>query len=1217
MVTQLSKKSEWINTNEIPEEIKNSNTNEKITFDKVISKFENDFWLLSSVDFLKWLKNKLNSKNLKEVNLILSKIHSTNDYDKINSYLDKLNDISSKYNSNKSWLESKTKIWVESEKSDFEFANVVKGWFLWNESLEKIKDINLDWTIESPELFKKKLSSFISVIESDSAFLSLSESEQKAIKSNLKKFGDNLQENQKVSLEFINTRINNLAKQVESFWDEWGVVDFGEWEVKFESKEKAYEFLKDLKQETENAFESTSRKIMEWIWSFALDVVYHWSWNVLAQPYRIMEELAINDIYENFENDESSAEFWLWDWPIAVLAILWTINYTETLYRRIFVDLLARTWVKHSLFPKTVKLKDKDWNYIKDDKGKIKTEKIKKIIRIPDFDVNSDFFGKPENVDLRNEYIQRLNAIEKLKDEIATISDPKHKMIAEKELIRVKSYLNINSNTFWLKAYSLQKDHWIPKRLAISFINWPDSLSTWLHIRDRATQHFIMNDEAKDKLTKGLSYILKDWELKIDDKWKITWAKWEALGNKNYESILNYIESSNLSSEEKKNRIKALDKMIEGIKILPRWKEYIQKEIVNIVDKWYLTSDSVDAKIEKYINDKYPFLEQKWKIWWLSFWENIENIKLFIKEHYWKKWPAVLTSWDSMLFKFQKLHSMWLWEWNQADLDEVFRKIENWKIELRQIYAWQKFKIISDTFLGFVDRFWFNTPEYSKLKKFWEWFSKNDIKKIIEEWENVTKSIDEAKDIFKKEWEVYENIKHMFDLDSAKFPSEDWSIYWKGWKEVYFEKMLDKLVKKSEKDGFKMTTEKVKLELVKMYEWYLSIDKTLSELSRANIDKGIIKSDNYKSFIEKIETGKWIWTLEDLNKAIVKIKKWDKIPKQKIKLDTEKVINRINKDGAKLWETHFNNEKYWLNFDSDWKLKLNEFSSNDLKLAELSHKLNWTQVWDWLWDFIQDINKGVSYTSIEFFDGLNDSLNNTILVDKNTTLSSYRKVISDTIIVELNKWLINYEFKTFNEKKIIIDDLKSKLWVSTNDLKSPYTEALKNAWSNINLVLEKISDFEKEKENLKIEETEKNKSKELKKENEIQSNKNKVKELDNKLDFLKNYSYPTNKNEYKDSISDLQKRWIKLNENIILDLTWKANYSLVVERKIQEKILDLEKLKYDLEIDRAKLELKSENFDYSKVTDSGINSYSDLISKGKWLWLEAKKILINEIKFNR
>lgn len=66
-------------------------------------------------------------------------------------------------------------------------------------------------------------------------------------------------------------------------------------------------------------------------------------------------------------------------------------------------------------------------------------------------------------MDLRNEYLQRIQAIRLLEAHLRGLTG-RERDVFEGELQKVKTYLNVNTQTFWLKAWSLDKDHGILMR---------------------------------------------------------------------------------------------------------------------------------------------------------------------------------------------------------------------------------------------------------------------------------------------------------------------------------------------------------------------------------------------------------------------------------------------------------------------------------------------------------------------------------------------------------------------------------------------------------------------------------------------------------------------------------------------------------------------------------------------------------------------------------
>ena len=515
----------------------------------------------------------LNENNSIEIKILLEKLWQTNSYDEINKYIWELEVITSKYEKDKDKTVSEWKWFLDNA---YEW---VKGYFFESKTLNDIQDISIDWKVDSIEEFNKKLLKLISVIEKDSKFKELSKYNQNKIISWLKKLWSWLEEEKNKTLDFLDDKINGIAEQIEKKGD-WVISINIEWEnVEFNSKIEAFAFIKILKEESENEFQS----LLNDFWDFFGATLWEiFTTELPLKPY-IWTKDSISDWIENYEDNNHWALLVI-DWVQVLLFTLASINYTETLYRRLVTDSLARTWIKKGYTYEKVKLYDDNW------KETWETKKVRRVIRIPDYSLGDSYFGWETDVALKNEYTQRVTAIAKLEQQLETIENIKDKNAFAKELNKMKWYLNINTNTFWLKAYSLNKDQWKIKRFINVFINWPEGLPTWLHLRDNATRNIILDKKSKLKLEEWVDFIFKNASINIDEKTgQVNWVN-ESWESKNVDNIRNYINSIS-DTDRRKNILDRFDKYIQWLKNFPKWKKVIENDIKNIIENDYLSNN--------------------------------------------------------------------------------------------------------------------------------------------------------------------------------------------------------------------------------------------------------------------------------------------------------------------------------------------------------------------------------------------------------------------------------------------------------------------------------------------------------------------------------------------------------------------------------------------------------------------------------------------------
>ena len=1075
----------------------------------------------------------LNENNSIEIKILLEKLWQTNSYDEINKYIWELEVITSKYEKDKDKTVSEWKWFLDNA---YEW---VKGYFFESKTLNDIQDISIDWKVDSIEEFNKKLLKLISVIEKDSKFKELSKYNQNKIISWLKKLWSWLEEEKNKTLDFLDDKINGIAEQIEKKGD-WVISINIEWEnVEFNSKIEAFAFIKILKEESENEFQS----LLNDFWDFFGATLWEiFTTELPLKPY-IWTKDSISDWIENYEDNNHWALLVI-DWVQVLLFTLASINYTETLYRRLVTDSLARTWIKKGYTYEKVKLYDDNW------KETWETKKVRRVIRIPDYSLGDSYFGWETDVALKNEYTQRVTAIAKLEQQLETIENIKDKNAFAKELNKMKWYLNINTNTFWLKAYSLNKDQWKIKRFINVFINWPEGLPTWLHLRDNATRNIILDKKSKLKLEEWVDFIFKNASINIDEKTgQVNWVN-ESWESKNVDNIRNYINSIS-DTDRRKNILDRFDKYIQWLKNFPKWKKVIENDIKNIIENDYLSNN----EINKILNKKYfKDLEkptERWegfKNWVKEIWDEIlykkDKFNRLFAEKWWKIAPASFTYEKAMAIKLKQIVDDGNWKWSLDDLNEVLKKIDNWKMEINQIYPWyKKFKVFFDSLKWLVWKYWIELPSISELNIYWvSWWNLDDI---IKEWTAFSDKLKKAKEIFLKKWEFSENIKHIFNLDSKKFPSENWTIYLEWWKEAYFEQMFNDLEGKSKVDDFRMNQDQVKLEIIKMYNWYLTNDKILSILS--NIDSEYLKKDNYKDFIKKVETWKWIWTLEELKVALSDLRNWNDVFDKIIRFNIEDEIKHINEKGQKLGKLSFKNADYWLPLNADKSLNIDSFKENELKLTEFLYKLNWSVLDKRTFNaFMWDIEKGIDFRIKEFYRGLNNSLGINIKIAWVSERSDYLKNIWNQINPYIKSVidLLNSNESPEN-KEIWIKNLENKLWKPLNSLSDNEKNMLRNSWVEIDNLIKSNLEFESNKADVKkaFEKSKEDAKKILEKNAEISNKKNALNWLINNIENIKNV----------EDLNKLQSKFDNIIDNPANILRWDINYDLLIQ-KFEEKL---------------------------------------------------------------
>jgi hypothetical protein len=658
------------------------------------------------------ISETLNVTNNTWVQDILKKIYISTDFLEISTYISELQKIANKYKSEKK--EVVVKAWNEGKW----VLDSIKWFFLDSKTLNDIESITIDWKVESMEDFQTNLDSLISVLKKDKHFNTLTIEQKNKIISWLKKIWDWLEKEQNKTLDFLDSKINSIANQIEKQDDDWSISITIEWEKipDFKSKKEAFSFVELLKEEAENEFQSYWADFWDILWNIFWEI---FTSTILLKPY-IYTKDSVADWIGNKQNNDHWALLVI-DWLQVLVLTLASINYTETMYRRIVTDTLSKTWVKKGFIYKKVNILNDKWEVTG-------TKKVRKRIRITDYDLSDTNYFSPdsEDVELRNEYKQRVTTIWKLEQQLETIVNPQDKIQFEKEIANIKSYLNTNTNTFWLKAYSLNKEQGKIKRFWNVFINWPDWLPTWVHLRDYATRNILFDNNAKIELEKWVDFVFKNASVNFDEQtWQIDWIteNWET---DNIQNLRHYINSIT-DTERRINVLDRFDKYIESLKNNPKSMDVIKNDLSNIIEKNHLTQKEITELIDKrYLKElKNPTPREAGFINWIKeVWDDTvfkwKKFKNVTTEVWWKLAPASFTYEKSMAIKLKQIVSEWNWKWSIEDLEKLFSRIENWKLELNQIYPWRKkIKIILDFLKWLSWKYWIQLPSLHKLNSFW------------------------------------------------------------------------------------------------------------------------------------------------------------------------------------------------------------------------------------------------------------------------------------------------------------------------------------------------------------------------------------------------------------------------------------------------------------------------------------------------------------------
>ncbi len=780
----------------------------------------------------------------------------------------------------KTWTRIDTSKLSDSVKDKRWWIKRYSGIFFKSESLKSIMDITIDEKVKSSEDFTQKMDKLINAVKELDEFSNLTSKEQQDFISFLTYQKESIKETKDKQVQLLSDNFNDLAKQVEKQWDSKPIVlNLWLWEaVKFKDKEEAFDFIADTKKEAEDEFEGFMTEFSEASRAFLLYFI-----SSPIKPYTWTVSNIKNISSNLFDGEEHNKLERCWDWFITTISIIWTINYTETLVRRCIVDNLAKMQI--------VSIGGKK-------------------IRIPDFKTQSNYFtNDEEKAYLKNEYEQRIDALNKLEEIKWTLSG-KDAEVFEREFSRVKTYLNINTDTFWLKAYSLAKKQWVIVRLWNAFRWSPAKWPTWLTLRDGSTRYFNLDERARGELEKWLDYVFDDTNLKIKD-WKITWVEWWGVESDNIKNIKNYILSrTDISDKEKQLRIKRIDDFIKWLLTSPKWEDYVKRKLVLISKEWILSKGEIKAKIEKKLYEKYPFLKDKSE-YNLTWGEKIRKMKQGIKEWYWKSGPASLTSWDSILFKVLNFVDNGLWEWTEEELQEVLDKSDKGQLEIRQSYKWKKIQFFIDFFTWWRDRYGFSIPELNKLKKFWKALSNSDLQDILDKGSSIKKVQESLKKIINSwveiDWSLHNPIDSLSNYIKYILTNED---------ELSYANNLRELLSDVEKGNILYSELEFFREIKRVKEWYITTYRLIKKLEKLREKDWLtnLEKTNIDKFIS--EARKWNLDFSDDDFGMLESGRLNFDPdaiylSEDFTEDNKKNLIRELEEHRNLWDYDYRNQLSW------------------------------------------------------------------------------------------------------------------------------------------------------------------------------------------------------------------------------------------------------------------------------------------------------------------
>lgn len=1206
------------------EQSKERQKSDNASFDSIIEQFEQaPFEIKTKIPILRRLKNTLDKKNVVWVNDILIKLSVAEKYDEINTYIDELQAIAKKYEDDKK-LTSNEGVegrWrLSKENQERWILDSIKWWFFSEIELAEIESINIDWEFENFEDFQNRFNILIKYIKKTDTFKNLSPNEKEAFLNNLNWLVDFARKANDKNYEFVEKKFDDYAKQIES-QKEWQVVlNIWNWEtIEFSSKKEAFEYINALKKEAEVVFRDGFRNALGMAWWGVLYILSTW-FDILTKPYQWWWWFIKDSIIDDDFNRNATGIEWAIDIIWSTLAAIMILNYSETLWRRIVIDTLAKQGRKYFW---TEIIRDADWRIIMEDiqRGTRTIKRPKKWWRrilIPDYwtkrENNPQFMPTAEEAWLYNEYLQRISIIEQLEEQYRNIPD-KDKLLFKKRLEKIKTLLNVNTKSFYLEAYALKNGLWNPRKYWWSLRSWVLSFKLYGNVfpwfsrdlsQEAATEFNTNKWELIRNLNEWLWFVFKSATVKINQYWNIEWVDWNTEVSDNIQKIQNAIlVNDKISEEEKQKRIKRINDFINELKIRPRWEQFIKEKLYNIAEKGELSKSQAKAIVEdalKYYKPS-PFNQSS------DIFDNIKNIPSYLKEQIidkaskilWDKAPTVLTKWQATLIKLQMFIESDLWQWNETQLNDLINDIESWKIEFNRLYPgmWWKISATID-FAKWLWLYFLNwTPiELSQTKRFRDSVLESDIQDLLKKWENLQK----ARDLMT--WNngsnLIRNLENIFNLDSRRFPPDI---------EYSFEEILKIMKERFDNYQLYYTEEQLKIEIAKMNLKYIPKFAIIDIVKWKNnywinIDLNWLKLENknVKQFIELVEKWEWNWTIEELKDVIKRLKNGETINKKELNINTERVLRYIQKKWLELEKNSFRREKFGIPFVWD-KLDTDTINANEVKLAELFHNFSWNNFENKINDLYESVNdKNIDYQSQEFFSELKNKLSlpdDIFIIDEDTTREIFRKEIANKIEKDIKELLkdINNKNTPFDERIEKMKQLKEKLWISIWDKESIFIISLRNAWINTWLIIDEISRFEADEIKLWEIATQKN---------ELISRINDVDSIDN-LAELKKHKEAFNKyisdnwidrmsDEYKDLIKDFYDKYNAKESSLKVDTTWTTE-TLTPQEKLEKQ--SIIRNYYIRAIIEAELIWK-----YDIATDLNTEMNSLLTSNDTIFWLD-------------
>lgn len=299
----------------------------------------------------------------------------------------------------------------------------------------------------------------------------------------------------------------------------------------------------------------------------------------------------------------------------------------------------------------------------------------------------------------RNEYTQRLEAIQFLKDKAASESDPVKKALMEKKIAKLDRYLNSKSPTFWMEAHNIHKDRGFIKKVFDVVINAPSindipilkhlvRFPEWLNNinkprllkplfqllagrrpilainpQSKITAEFNTEDTPRDFLLEGVKEVYPSATRGADKEISIPDGAEESEVVKHIRSAID--GNMDITEQERVDRQKKLNDLLKWIreKRIVYGSAELHKVLWEIVDSWYVSKDV----ILKGIRDTY--FSWKSELWMKDY---IRNMK-----------PGDLkgTEWKAnrkyrLAYRFYRLVESGGWQGNESDIADAYHNID-------------------------------------------------------------------------------------------------------------------------------------------------------------------------------------------------------------------------------------------------------------------------------------------------------------------------------------------------------------------------------------------------------------------------------------------------------------------------------------------------------------------------------------------------------------